>query len=168
MDIAEQNFFYLSECETFPSKLKLLSSGKVITRISWIAKYSPFIGPAGILRSTGCIGCLVNTDFDSKHPILFDARQAAVRFLIRHLHVKNFYQGLDYMRAAVTSKYCVTCQKRKAQIETPIMSDLSIKRLRYKQPPFSSTDEDYFEPFLVPIRRSTEKIWGFLLNCLTT
>ena len=78
MDIAEQKLIYLSQGETFPSELKLLRSGKVITRNTRIAKYSPFIGPAGILRSTGRISGSVNSDFDSKHPIILDARHAVV------------------------------------------------------------------------------------------
>ena len=48
------------------------------------------------------------------------------------------------------------------------MADLPIERLGYKQPPFSNTGVDYFGPFLVPIRRSTEKRWDFLFTCLTT
>ena len=58
--------------------------------------------------------------------------------------------------------------KRKAQTVTHIIADLPIERLSYKQPPFSNTGVDYFGPFLVPIRRSTEKRWGFLFTCLTT
>ena len=103
MDIAEQKLIYLSQGEAFPSELRLLRAGKVITRNSRIAKYSPFIGPAGILRSTGRISRLVNSDFDSKHPIILDARHA----VFRHLHVRNFHQGLDYMRAVVNLKYVV-------------------------------------------------------------
>ena len=63
---------------------------------------------------------------------------------------------------------CVACRKRKAQTVTHIMADLPIERLGYKQPPFSNTGVDYFGPFLVPIRRSTVKRWGFLFTCLTT
>ena len=107
MDIAEQKLIYLSQGETFPSELKLLRAGKVITRNSRIANYSPFIGPAVILRSTGCISRLVNSDFDSKHPIILDAGHAVVRLLVQHLHVRNFHQGLDYMRALVNLKYVV-------------------------------------------------------------
>ena len=99
MDVIEQKLIYLSQGETFPSELKLLRSGKVITRNSRIAKYSPFIGPAGILRSTGRISRLVNSDFDSKHPIILDARHAVDRLLVQHLHVRNFHQGLDCMRS---------------------------------------------------------------------
>ena len=107
MDIAEKKLIYLSQGETFLSELKLLRSGKVITRNSRIAKYSPFIGSDGILRSTGRISRLVNSDFDSKHPIILDARHAIVRFLVKHLHFRNFHQGLDYMRAVVNLKYVV-------------------------------------------------------------
>ena len=107
MDIAEQKLIYLSQVKTFPSELKLLRSGKVITRNNRIVKYLPFIGPAGILRSTGRISRLVNSDFDSKLPIILDAHQAVVRLLVKHLHVRNFHQGLDYMRAVVNLKYVV-------------------------------------------------------------
>ena len=107
MDIAEQKLIYLSQGETFPSELELLRSGKVITKNSRIAKYSPFIGLAGILHSTGRISGLVNSDFDSKHPIILDARHAVVRLLVKHLRVRSFHQGLDYMRAVVKVKYVV-------------------------------------------------------------
>ena len=63
---------------------------------------------------------------------------------------------------------CVACRKRKAQTVTHIISDLLIKRLGYKQATFYNTGVDYFRPLLVPIRRSTEKRWGFLFTCLTT
>ena len=43
MDNAEQKLIYLSQGEAFPSELKLLRAGKVNTRNSRIAKYSPFI-----------------------------------------------------------------------------------------------------------------------------
>ena len=183
MEIAEQKLIYLSQDETFPSELKLLRSGKLITRNSRIAKYSPFIGPADIFRSTVRISRLVNCDFDSQHPIILDARQAIVRLLVRHVHLRKFHQGLDYMRAVVNLKYvllnlqwllrnientCVACRKRKAQTVSHIMTDLPIERLGYPQPPFSNTGVDYFGLFLVPIRRSTEKRWGFLFTCLTT
>ena len=58
--------------------------------------------------------------------------------------------------------------KRKSQTVTQMMAGLPIERLGYKQPPFSNTGVAYFGPFLVPIRRSTQKRSGFLFPCLTT
>ena len=48
------------------------------------------------------------------------------------------------------------------------MSNLPVERLGYKQPPFYHTRVDYFGPLYVPVRRSTEKRWGFFFTCLTT
>ena len=48
------------------------------------------------------------------------------------------------------------------------MSDLPKERLAYQSPPFTNTGVDYFGPFYVTVRRTTEKKWGFLFTCLTT
>ena len=138
----------------------------------------PFNGPAGIIRSTGRIVHLVNTEFDTKHPIILDDRHTLVRLLARSLHHKHFHQGLDYMCSVLNMKYvilglrrllrsienqCVTCRKRKASTIQPIMSILPVKRLGYKQPPFNHTGVDYFGPLYVPVRRSAEKNGDFFL-----
>ena len=44
---------------------------------------------------------------------------------------------------------CVTCRKRKASIIQPIMSNLPVERLGYKQPHFNHTGVDYFEPLYI-------------------
>ena len=48
------------------------------------------------------------------------------------------------------------------------MTDLPRERLAFKEPPFSNTGVDYFGPFYVSVKRSTERRWGFLFTCLTT
>ena len=48
------------------------------------------------------------------------------------------------------------------------MAELPIERLAYQSPPFTNTGVDYFVPFYVTVRRTTEKSWGFLFTCLTT
>ena len=62
---------------------------------------------------------------------------------------------------------CVTCRKRKAKTIQLIMSGLPVECRGYRKPPFNHTSVDYFGPLYVSIRRSTEKRWGFLFNCLT-
>ena len=48
------------------------------------------------------------------------------------------------------------------------MADLPVERLAYQSPPFTKTGVDYFGPFYVTVRRTTEKSWGLLFICLTT
>ena len=95
LDVAERKLIHLAQMESFPVELKTLTAGKPIKNSSKIATYSPFIGLAGIIRSTGRIVRLVNIEFDTKHPILLDARHTLVRLLARSLRHKYFHQGLD-------------------------------------------------------------------------
>ena len=69
LDIAEIKLIHLAQMESFPVELKTLTAGKLIKNSSKIATYSPIIGLAGIIRSTGRIVRLVNADIDTKHPI---------------------------------------------------------------------------------------------------
>ena len=69
LDIAEIKLIHLAQIESFPVELKTLTAGNFIKNSSKIATYSPIIGLAGIIRSTGRIVRLVNADFDTKHPI---------------------------------------------------------------------------------------------------
>ena len=112
-----------------------------------------------------------------------DARHPLVRLLLEHTHVQQCHQGVDYLRALIQQhpavikqratlrtivSMCVTCRKRKAETVTPVMADLPRERLAFQKPPFSTTGVDYFGPFFVTVRRTTEKRWGFLFTCLTT
>ena len=90
--------------------MKRLTFGKSIKSNSKISSYSPFLvrlisfGPFGNIRR------LIDTKFDTKEPILLDARYTLFRLLA---------------------------------------------------PLFSSISKDYFGPYYVPIRSSTEKRWVF-------
>ena len=83
------------------------------------------------------------------------------------LNMKYAILGLRRLLQSIETQ-CVICRKRKTKTIQPIMSDLSVERLGYKQPPFKHTGVDYFGPLYVPVRRCIEKRWGFLFTCLTT
>ena len=129
---------------------------------------------------------LVEVDFDVKHPIVLDARHAFVKLFLRHTYVKHHYhhhQGIDYLRAKIQERYtilklrsslrslksnCVTCRQFRAATIQPVMADLPVERLIHQSPSFTNSGVDYFGPFYVTVRRTTEKRWGLLFTCLTT
>ena len=150
---------------------------------SKIAQFSPFIGSNGLERASGRTKQLDVATFDVKHPFILDAPHPLIRLLLEHLHTQHCHQGVDYLRALVQQRFavaklrtalrtivprCVVCCKRRAETLTPIIADLPRERLSFKEPPFSNTGVDYFGPFFVSVKRSTEKRWGFLFTCLTT
>ena len=50
---------------------------------------------------------LVKTKYDTKQPILLDARHTLVRLLARGIHHTHFHQGLGYMRSVLNMKYAI-------------------------------------------------------------
>ena len=74
------------------------------------------------------------------------------------------------LRTAICSKQhpCTLFRKRKSKVITPMMADLLLQRLAYRQPKLANCGEDYLGPFNVTIRESSEKRWGFLFTCMTT
>ena len=112
LDIAEKNLKHLAQTDSCPAELKLLTSDKPIKSNRNIATYSPILGPAGILRSTDRIRRLVDTKFDTKHPILLHARHTVASLLARNLHHEHFHQGLDFMRVVINSKNAILGLRR--------------------------------------------------------
>ena len=112
LDIAESKLIHFAQMESFPVELKTLIAGKPLKNSSKIAAYSPLFGPARIIRSTGRILRLVNTEFDTKHPIILDSRHTLIRLLTRSVHHKHFHQGLDCMRSVLNMKYAILGLRR--------------------------------------------------------
>ena len=57
------------------------------------------------------------------------------------INLKHAILGLRLLLKS-TENHCVTCRKRKAIMVIPIMANLPVERLGYKQPPFSFTGFD--------------------------
>ena len=59
LDIAEKKLIQLAQTDSFPVEMKLLACDEPNKSDGEIASYSPFLDPAGILRSAGRISRLV-------------------------------------------------------------------------------------------------------------
>ena len=121
-------------------------------------------------------------DFDTKHPIVLDARHTFVKLFLRHTYLKNYHQGIDYLQSKLQERCailklrstlrsiksnCVLCRKFSAATTQPIMADLSKERLAYQSPPLPT-------PGLITSVHSTSQFvglprrGGFLFTCLST
>ena len=173
----------ISQKESFEAEYLLLSCNKTVKKSSRIAQFAPFMGPAFLIRSKGRIRHLVETEYDTKHPIIFDGRHTLVKLFISDNHYRYQHQFLDYPRAVNHLEFailnlgsllksievhCLISRKRKAKTVTPMIAELPVERLGYRQPPITNCGVDYFGPFYVSIRRSSEKRWCFLFTCMTT
>ena len=175
--------FTLFRPSPFQWKKVICSSLRTPSSKSKIGHFSPFIGSNGRVRASGRIKQLEVATFDVKHPIILDSCHPLIRLLLENLHNGHCHQGVDYLRALAQPRFavvnlrtavgsivsrCVVCRKRRAETLTPMMADLPRERLALKEPQFSNTGVDYFGPFFVSVKRSTEKLCGFLFTCLTT
>ena len=179
----ERHLQYLVQGESFETERKDLLDNRFVKRSSQIAPYSPFVSQNGLIRSSGRIKRLMEVGFNVKHPIILDARHPFVKLFLEHTHVKQFHQGVEYLRSIVQEHYtvlklrsslrsikahCLSFREFQAATMQPIISDLPKERLAHQSPPFTNSSVDYFGPFYVTVHRTTEKRWGFLFTCLTT
>ena len=96
LEEAERHLQYLVQGESFNTERKDLLDNKSVKKRSRIAQFTAFIGPHGLIRSSGRLRRLVEIEFDNKHPIVLDARHNFVKLFLRHTHLKNHHQGIDY------------------------------------------------------------------------
>ena len=79
---AARHLQYLVQGESFNTERKDLLDNKSVKRRSRIAQFTLFIGPHGLIRSSGQPQRLVEIDFDTKHPIVRDARHTFVELFL--------------------------------------------------------------------------------------
>ena len=104
---AEKKLQLLAQAESFPTELMQLHSSKKISKGSPIAAYLPFVGPCGLLRSSGRTKRFTDLEFNLKHPIILDGRHPLLYVFLRHMHLKNHHEGNDYLLALVQQQYAV-------------------------------------------------------------
>ena len=137
--------------------------------------FFPFFEPQGLLRGTGRTKQLTVSTFDAKHPILLYSRHPVVRFYLKQLHETHCHRGVDKLRALVKQQFAIVklrtalrsiVSRRRVETLNPIMSDLPRERLAFGERPFTNTRIDYFSPFYVAVKRSTQKGWAIHFHLL--
>ena len=160
LSLTKPSVIYSIWCKkkSFEAERKDLLDNKFVKRSSRSAPHSPFICPNGLIRSSGHIKRLIEIGFNVNYPIILDARHPFVKLFLEHTHVKNYHQGVEYLRSIVQEHYtvlklrsslrsikahCLRCREFQAVTMQPIMSDLPKERLAYQSPPFTNTGVEY-------------------------
>ena len=154
LDEVKRHLQYLVQGESFNTERKDLLDNKSVKKSSRVAQFTPFIGPHGLIRSSGRLRRLGEIDFATKHPIVLDARHTLVKLFRRHTHLKNHHQGINYLRSKVQESFailnlrstmrsiksnCVLCRNFRAATIQPIMVDLPKERPAYQSHLFTDT-----------------------------
>ena len=162
----------MSQKESFVADYLLLSCDKTVKKSGRIAQYAPFMGPAFLICSTGRIRHLVETEYDTKHPIILNGRHTLVKLFVSDIHYRYQHQFLDYMRAVIHLEFailnlrsliksievhCLICRKRKAKTVLPMMAELSVERLGHRMLPSQTV-------VLIILDLFTRQSGGFLKN----
>ena len=171
-----------AQSEAFGSEVKALQSGKPISKGSPLRKLAPFLDENGIIRSRGRIG-KSNVAYEVKYPIILSPKSWVTKLIVRHTHLINHHEGMDYVRNEVRQRYwvlksrsairkilfgCMFCRRRNATPCHPIMGDLPEVRVQEAGSVFSTVGCDYAGPVLVRKFRRVEKRYIVVYICIAT
>ena len=163
---------YLNETDT-------LTSGESVRKSSSLFGLSPVLDKAGILRVGGRIGSSKLGD-DQRHPIILPSQHRLTYLVITEVHeefllcsvertLRQHYWVLKARRKikSVTHR-CPTCIRDKASLQVPFMADLPASCLEVSHPPFTNVGTDFFDPYLITMKRSAVKRWCCVFTCFVT
>ena len=88
LETAKQRILSICQKEYFAAEYLLLTCDKTVKKSSRIAQYAPFMGPAFLIRSKGQNRHLVETEYDTKHPIILDGRHTLVKLFVSDFHYR--------------------------------------------------------------------------------
>jgi hypothetical protein len=194
---AMQILLRASQQRSFGEDISRLSSGKRLSNSSRLLKLDPFLDEAGLLRVGGRLE-RGSYAYDLKHPVILPAQHSLTSLIIDRYHWRLCHSRTERLLSELRSKYwilrgrdtvkrvinkCMLCKRKSGKPSIPLMAALPPHRLPSfpehstsadgpsTAPPnraFMRVGVDYFGPFTVSIRRSTEKRYGCLFCCLET
>ena len=179
-----ENLLYRKvQWELYPNEMHDLVQNYSLTKPSPLMKLTPFLDDEGVMRS----GSRLNNDSKRKMcvkiPIILPQNHRIVLLLVKSYHERYLHRNTRVVMDAIEQKYmihnlnavlkrvesaCPTCIIRKAQPSAPQMAVLKECRTDSVTYPFIQTGVDYFGPFEVKVKRSTEKRWGVIFTCMAT
>ncbi|XP_024865045.1 uncharacterized protein LOC119617585 [Kryptolebias marmoratus] len=181
---AELEALQQAQKESLLEEITQLKDGKPISKSSRLLLLAPeFDEKTGLIRVGGRLRRNPDLTVEEVHPVVLDPRHALTQLIIQDYDYKLQHPGPERVFAEIRRRYwvlrgreavrrhqrsCVECKRWKGRPNPPRMADLPPARLRLFKPPFYSTGVDCFGPYIIKIRRSSEKRWGILFKCLTT
>ena len=168
-----ENLLYRKvQWEMYPNEMEDLVQNYSLTKPSPLMKLTPFLDDEGVMRS----GSRLNNDSQRnmcvKIPIILPQNHRIVLLLIKAYHERYLHKNTRVVMDAIEQKYmihnlravlkrvesaCSSCIIRKAKPIAPQMAALKECRTDSVTYPFVQTGVDYFGPFDVKVKRSTEK-----------
>ena len=178
---AKAHVIRLTQQESFEAEIQLLNAGKPVNNSSCLINLNPQLRD-GLL----CVGGRIEhakVSTASKHPIILPKNHDVTNLIIRENHAANGHMGTSQVLADLSKKYriihgrravrsvlsrCVKCKRFNARPQQQIMAPLREEQVTADKPCFTSVGADYFGPFYVHVKRSTEKRYGCIFVCLAS
>ena len=89
----------LVQRDLYKKDIPLIEKGNVGIS-SELKQLCPFIDSSRLLRSRGRLGKSI-LGYDSKHPIILNAKHSGTKFYLEHVHKKNHHEVVEYFK-----EYC--------------------------------------------------------------
>lgn len=165
IDDAFQTLVKFEQERTFSKEVLTLASSRFVQQGS-IAKLSPFLDDAGVMRVGGRLQN-APLDFISKHPMILHKSSPLTTLLVRQFHKRYHHAGPQLLECLLRYKYwivgaydaiinvtqnCVRCQRQASQGLRQQMGSLPVERF-FIGKPFSITGIDYAGPLQLATKR---------------
>lgn len=160
-DIALKIWIQHHQKSSFAAEYEALSKGESLKKDSRLKAITPFLDQ-GVMRVWGRLDNM-EACYDTKHPMILDAKSRLARLLISDAHIKMSHGTTDMVRVYLRMKFhmigarvairnhsqkCVPCVRQIGRIPTQFMADLPKVRVSPAKA-FYSTGIDYAGPFIL-------------------
>uniref|UniRef100_A0A182RLZ3 DUF5641 domain-containing protein n=1 Tax=Anopheles funestus TaxID=62324 RepID=A0A182RLZ3_ANOFN len=165
------------------SRHSSLEKRKSVDKRSMLNKLVPFLDEKGILRSRSRLENIGAIPPSARNPILLQQKHRVTKLIVRDYHERSLHQAdnvvvgnlrqefwiiIEFAVLNNVKRCCQWCILHACKPIAPQMAPLPDYRAKPYSPTFLHTGVDYFGPFEVAVKRSTEKRWGVIFTCMST